>query len=93
MAVEVSEVELWASIVAGEHLIIVEDNGVHLVGVVELSALVFVDNQGQEGGALVLRPGLVSRSLLRSASILGDWLRIGALDSKLSEVADRFVRH
>jgi hypothetical protein len=90
---EMSEVELWASIVAGEHLIVVEDDCVHLMGVVELSPLVFVDDQRQEGATLVFCPCLAGRSKLRPASILWYGLRVVALYSKLPEAADRLIWH
>ena len=45
VAVQVPEVELRPSVVAGEHLIVVEDDRVHLVGVVELGALMLVNDQ------------------------------------------------
>jgi len=45
---EVPEVKLWSGIVAGEDLIVVEHDCVHLVRVVELGAPVLVDDKGQE---------------------------------------------
>jgi hypothetical protein len=71
VAVKVSEVELGPGIVACEHLIIVKDDSVDLVGVVELSTLVLVDDQWQERRAIVFRPSLAGRSSPRS--ILASW--------------------
>ena len=48
------EVELRSGIVAREHLFVVEDYRIYLMGVIELGSLVFVDNQRQKVLTLTL---------------------------------------
>lgn len=87
------EIVLWASIVARKHLLMtltrVKDDGVHLMGVVELGTLVLEHNQRQEARALIFWSCLVYLDLLAT---LRDLLRANAFDCKLAKVADRLVR-
>ena len=104
---EVPEVELGPSIVAGEDLTmfsffffififpVVEDDRVHLVRVVELCSLVLVDDERQEVGALILCLSLVCRGLLIPAHLawlLVDLLGLNTFYGKLSKVLEGFVR-
>ena len=87
------EIVLWTSIVARKYLLMalagVEDDGVHLMGVVELGTLVLEHDQWQEARALILRSRLVCLGLLAT---LGDLLRANAFDCKLAKVADWLIR-
>lgn len=83
---EVPEVELWPSVVAGEDLVVVKDDRVHLVRVVELRSLVLVDDERQEAGALILCLSLACLSLLIPACLaclLVDLLGLNAFYRKL----------
>lgn len=83
------EIVLWTSIVARKYLLMalagVEDDGVHLMGVVELGTLVLEHNQREEARALVFW------SRLHLHLLVGTVLRSNASDGELAEAADRLV--
>jgi hypothetical protein len=96
--VEVPEVELRSSIIAGEDLScvfllliiscrVVQDDCVHLVRVVELRSLVLLDDEGQEAGALIFGLAFAYLGLLVPAHLAGflmDLPGLNALDCELS---------
>ena len=92
---EVPEVELRSSIIAGEDLAVVQDDRVHLVRVVELRSLVLVHDERQKAGALVFRLALACLSLLVPAYLarfLMDLLGLDALDCELAQILGSVTR-
>jgi hypothetical protein len=86
------EVELRASIVAGEDLAVVQDDCVDLVGAVELGPFVLVDDQREVGSAFVLARARLSwrRSAgFRVFLAVGESLQ--TLDCELAQAGDGLI--